>query len=348
MASDHRPTPGALALLQQLERTPWRFGFLQTLRWLDSLRPERPPLGESVRPEDEPIRLGQDPSMIFAPSELAQLDRSQAGTAPRLLVHFFGLVGPQGPLPLHLTDYARDRLRNANDPTFARFLDLFHHRMLSLYYRAWAQAQPAVSLDRPDRHRFSIYLGALEGIGMPTLKARDAMPDPLKLHFTGHLANPSRHPEGLGAILSSYLRLPVRIEEFIGHWLRIPDVCYWRLGRSRDNGILGQSISLGGRVWDHQSKFRIRIGPVCQAAFDSLLPSGDSLKAVRAIVRNYVGDQLDWDLNPVLAEAEVKPVPLGGSGRLGWNTWLMSRPLGRDGHDLKLNPNLNPNLYHEP
>ena len=342
MASDHRPTPGSLALLQRLEQEPWRFGFLQTLRWLDCLEAKSPPLGESTRPQDEPIRLGQAPSMIFAPSELAQLKRPTTGTAPRLLVHFFGLLGPQGPLPLHLTDYARDRLRNANDPTFARFLDLFHHRMLSLYYRAWAQAQPAVSLDRPDRHRFSVYLGALEGIGMPALKDRDAMPDLLKLHFTGHLANPSKHPDGLSAILSAFLQLPVGIEEFIGRWLRIPDEYCWRLGSSVDSGILGQTIAVGGRVWDHQSKFRIRIGPLRQEDFARLLPTGRSLKAVQAIVRNYIGDQLDWDLNPVLAESEVKPIQLGATGRLGWNTWLQSQPLGRDGDDLKLNPS----LYH--
>lgn len=342
MASDHRSTPSTLALFQQLEQAPWRFGFLQTLRWIECLDPQRPLLGESARPQDDPVRLGQEPSMIFAPSELAQVNRPAARTAPRLLVHFFGLLGPQGPLPLHLTDYARDRLRNADDPTLARFLDLFHHRMLSLYYRAWAQAQPAISLDRPERHRFGIYLGALEGIGMPTLQARDAMPDMLKLHFTGHLANPSKHPEGLKAILSAYLGLPVRIDELIGHWLRIPDECRWHLGSSVNSGVLGQTITVGGRVWDHQSKFRIRIGPLCQDDFARLLPGGRSLKAVQAIVRNYLGDQLDWDLNPVLAEPEVKPSQLGGNGRLGWNTWLMSRPLGRDGDDLKLSPN----LYH--
>jgi len=339
MAGDHRSTPGALALLLQLEQTPWRFGFLQTVRWLDCLERERPPLGHSARPQDEPIRLGQEPSMIFAPSELARLERRADDMAPRLLVHFFGLLGPQGPLPLHLTDYARDRLRNVKDPTFARFLDLFHHRMLSLYYRSWAQAQPAVSLDRPEHHRFSIYLGALQGIGMPALKERDAMPDMLKLHFTGLLGNPSKHPEGLGAILSAFLRLPVYIEEFIGHWLQIPEECCWRLGRSINSGALGQTITVGGRIWNHQSKFRIRIGPVCRVDFARLLPSGRSLKAVKAIVRNYVGDQLDWDINPVLAEREAVSIQLGSNGRLGWNTWLMSQPLGRDADDLKLNPN---------
>src|SRR6478609_2460492 len=73
---------------------------------------------------------------------------------PRLYVTFGGMFGPQGPLPLHLTEYARDRIINSADPTFARFLDIFHHRMLSLVYRAWADAQPTVQFDRPESDRF--------------------------------------------------------------------------------------------------------------------------------------------------------------------------------------------------
>ncbi len=101
---------------------------------------------------------------------------------------------------------------------------------------------------------------------------------------------------------------------------------------------MGQTTTLGGRVWDHQSKFRVRIGPLRLADYLPLLPGGDSLARVKAVVRNYVGDQLDWDLSPVLAEAEVPGLKLGAGGRLGWTTWLASGTLGRDGDDLKLDP----------
>ncbi|KAA6187368.1 type VI secretion system baseplate subunit TssG [Thiohalocapsa marina] len=346
MATDHRPTPDALALLSALEREPWRFGFLQTLRALECQHAERPRLGETVRAADDMVRLGQEPSLIFAPAELAALRRSGTGRAPRLLVYFLGLLGPNGPLPLHLTDYARDRLRNAGDATFARFLDLFNHRMLSLFYRAWAQAQPAVSFDRPGKDRFGTYLGSLHGIGMPGYRHRDAMPDLFKLHHSGHLSCQARHAEGLGAILSDYLKLPVRIEEFIGHWLQLPQDCRWRLGESPEAGCLGLTTTIGGRVWDHQSKFRIRVGPLRLSDYLRLLPGGKSLSAVKAIVRNYVGQPLDWDLNPVLARPEVPAIRLGKAGCLGWTTWLTSRPLARDGDDLKLDPNVRPVRAH--
>ncbi len=325
-------------LLEDLRRAPWRFGFCHTLRRLDCLQPERPRIGASPRPADDPVRLGQQPSMRFAPAELAALEQSAGGRPARLLVYFLGLLGPNGPLPLHLTEFARDRLRHASDPTFARFLDLFNHRMLSLLFRGWAQAQPAVSFDRPAQDRFGIYLASLSGTGMPAFQQRDAMPDLAKRHYAGHLSCQTRHAEGLKSILGGLLGLPVRIEEFVGHWLVLPPDCRLRLGETPESGALGQTTTLGGRIWDHQSKFRVRIGPLRLADYLPLLPGGEALARVKAVVRNYVGDQLDWDLRPILAQTEVPSLRLGGGGRLGWTTWLASGPLGRDGDDLKLDP----------
>lgn len=325
-------------LLAALARAPWDFGFCHTLRRLDCLEPERPRIGATLRAANDPVRLGQKPSMRFAPAELAAFEPASGARPPRLLVYFLGLLGPNGPLPLHLTEYARDRQQNARDPTLARFLDVFNHRMLALLYRAWAQAQPAVSFDRPREDRFGTYLASLGGIGMPAFQDRDAMPDLAKRHFAGHLSCQTRHAEGLRSILSVLLGLPVQIEEWIGHWLVLPPDCQLRLGESPESGALGQTATLGGRVWDHQTKFRIRIGPVGLADYLGLLPGNEALERIRAVVRNYVGDQLAWDLNLVLDEPQVPRLQLGASGRLGWTTWLARGPLGRNGDDLKLDP----------
>ena len=128
-------------------------------------------------------------------------------------------------MPLHLTEYARDRIINSGDPTLARFLDVFHHRMLSLVYRAWADAQPTVQFDRPDSDRFAAYIGSLVGIGLPSLEDRDAMPDLAKRYFAGRLVCQARNAEGLQAILSEFFRLPMRLVEFVGRWLPLPDDC---------------------------------------------------------------------------------------------------------------------------
>jgi type VI secretion system protein ImpH len=199
--------------------------------------------------------------------------------------------------------------------------------MLTLFYRGWAQAQPAVSFDRPAQDRFGTYLGAWRDrhAGLP---GRDAMPDLAKRHFAGHLSCQTRHPDGLRSMLAEFLRLPVRIEEFIGHWLVLPPIVGCASARRPARG-LWETTTLGGRVWDHQSKFRVRSVRSAWPITFGLLPGGETLQRIKALVRNYVGDQLDWDLNPVLAAAEVPPLRLGSGGRLGWTTWLASGPLGR-------------------
>ena len=144
-----------------------RFGFFQALRLIECLYRDAPRLGMSRRPGEDPVRLGQDTSMSFESASLSAFEPKTEGRTHRLLVRLFGLLGPNGPLPLHLTEYAQERLRKHKDPSFVRFLDIFHHRMLSLFYRAWANNEPTVSFDRPESDRFADYVGSLEGIGMP-------------------------------------------------------------------------------------------------------------------------------------------------------------------------------------
>ena len=197
MAGAQRKTPDALELFRRLEERPWRYTFYQAMRWVECAHPDKPRLGESRRPADDPIRLAQEPSMSFATSTLSAFGRTGHAVAPRLEVRFFGLLGPNGPMPLHITEFARDRLRNSRDYTLSRFLDIFHHRMLCLFYRAWANAQPAVNLDRPDTDHFADYVGSTFGLGATSQKRRDAVDDGAKLFFAGRFALQTRNAEGL-------------------------------------------------------------------------------------------------------------------------------------------------------
>jgi type VI secretion system protein ImpH len=286
------------------------------------------------------VRLAQEPSAVFAPATLAGWEPAHDGLPPRLLVHFFGLFGPDGALPLHLTEYARDRRRNHRDPSFQRFADIFHHRALSLFYRAWADARPTVSFDRPEEDRFALYVGALIGLGIDSLRDRDAMPDRTKLHFAGLLANQTRHPEGLAAILSDFFRTQVRVESFIGAWLALPPSDHTRLAEAPRTGTLGQTALLGRRVWSRQHKFRVVIGPLPLADYLRLLPDGTSFHRLIPVVRTYAGDALEWDVSLILRRDAVPPTRLGdrqtGGGRLGWTTWLMPRRSSADAADLFL------------
>jgi type VI secretion system protein ImpH len=329
----------AAALLDALARAPGQFDFFQALRRLDSLAgggPRQPRFGAAWRPADESIRLGQEPDLTFAPSSLANLRAGDGEAPPRLAVNFFGLLGPNGPLPLHLTEYARDRLRNAADPTMSRFLDLFHHRMLLFFYRAWAAGQPTVSRDRPRADRFEHYIGALPGLALAAVRSKDSFPHTARLYYAGLLSSHSRNAEGLAAMVQDFFAMPARVAEFAGGWIDLPAAHRWRLGGRQKLGRLGLSTIVGARAWTSQQKFQLVLGPLTRAQFQRMLPGGPSLPKLVALVRSYIGDELVWDLRLVLAERIEEPLRLGMS-RLGWTAWLGRAAAGQR-EDLVLDP----------
>jgi len=335
----------ALNFLSAVSREPYRYDFYQTLRRLECLYPTRPRWGTALRPIDEPVRLGQEPELAFAPAPLASLDLGREGAPPRLHVRLFGLLGPNGPMPIHITEYVRHRLRHANDPTLSRFLDLLHHRFIALFYRAWAQAQPHVNRDRAGQDRYKVYVGAFVGVAPSALRERDSVLDVAKLFHAGTLVRQVRNAEGLAAILRQFFGVPARVEEFVGHWMRLAKPDYTRLGR-RGAG-LGEGAVAGARVWDHQSKFRIHLGPLTLAQYESFLPvktagpeekdaSRSHLRKLVDWVRFYLCFELDWDVRLHLRRDEVPALTLGRAGRLGWTTWLGRRRSTTDAGDLVL------------
>lgn len=325
MAGAHRTSTQAVEWRRALSAHPRRFEFYAAMRLLESLHPELPRIGRASRPAHEPVRLGQEPSLAFATSMLADFVSGDGPAADRLDVLFFGLFGPNGPLPLHLTEYARDRERHEQDATFRRFADVFHHRMLSLFYRAWADAQPAVSFDRAEDDRFFAYLGSLIGIGEPSAWGRDDLPDHARVYMSGLLAMQNRPAEGLRIAVEEYLGVPVDLQEFIGEWLKVPEANWLRLGVSRESGLLGITTTAGARTWYCQGRVRIVCGPLDFTDFSRLLPSGSSLARLDALVRSYAGFEVEWELQLVLESAEVPSVRLGMTGELGWTTWLGTR-----------------------
>jgi len=323
MAGENGNKTEAVVLLKEIQQTPYRFGFFQVVRRINCRFEDMALTGMAFRPSEDPIRFTQTPYTNFAPSTLSSLDFRGARGVPRLAQRFLGLFGPNGPLPTHLTEYARDRLRHHHDSTFASFADMFHHRAVSLFYRAWAQGQPTVQYDRPGQDRFSVYVGALAGLGMPAFRDADEMPHAAKLHFTGHLSSLPRHATGLASLLESYFKVPARIVEFVAHWLTIPPRDHLKLGSNPDLGRLGMNAVLGEKVWQRQDKFQICLGPLNLDEYESFLPAGKSFKTLVAAVRNYLGLELLWEIR-LLLEGSEKPVTcLGKQGALGWTSWLV-------------------------
>ena len=329
--------PNTLDLLPRLAAEAHRFDFFQAVRLLENAHPDLPRVGSSLRPRDDAVRFGQDPDLIFFPTTLRAFDIS-CDTPPRLSVNFFGLLGPNGPMPTYLTEYVRDRSRNAGDPTFARFLDVFHHRMASLFYRGWAVAQPVVSLDRDNGDRFSTYVGSTFGIGEAALRNRDTLPDFAKLHFAGLLSGPTRHAAGLRLVLRRFFGIPADVVENVGHWLLLPPQSLSRIGTKNEGAALGVGTVLGARAWDRQHRFRVVLGPLPMADYLRFLPGGASLPRLVDWIRNYVRDPLEWDLNLQLRREEVPRLTLERRQRLGYTTWLLSGGARDDAKQLVIKP----------
>ncbi len=365
MASTHRtttdpvnePNPKPKNWKDELHEEPWRFEFLQVLRRFENEHSAYPRLGTSSHPADDPVRLRQSPGMEFAPANLSEFHPAEAVDAEQvdqepatdeLFVRFFGLLGPNGPLPLHLTEYALERERHFDDHTFRAFLDVFHHRMLMLFYRGWAAAQPTVQYDRPEEDHFGVVMGSLLGIGLPSQRNLSAVPDATKLHFAGHLSRQTRNAEGFVSLLRHIFQVPVEVESFTGHWINIPETAQTQLGEPSVSNQLGMSAVLGDTLWDRQSRCRVILGPMSASLFRRLMPAGDLHSLLASAITDYVGDELACDVTLVLNARDVPQTRLGfenepngqGGCELGFNTWLLSSEESSDRSDLTLSDEL--------
>jgi type VI secretion system protein ImpH len=336
MARHTRQTLDPVALEAALRDRPFDFEFFEAMRRLECAYPDRPRLGHSIKPAEDPVRLAHAATLEFPPRSIERFEPGVAGAPGRLHGFFLGLFGPNGPLPLHLTEHAVDRQRNAKDPTFVAFADIFHHRMLSLFYRAWADSQPTVQYDRPEQDRFRTYVGALIGIATPQLEGRDALPDEYKRFFAGRLVPQARNAEGLKGFLEHYFGAPVAVLEFVASWMQLPGDAHLRMGRSM--AAMGLNTTLGAQVRGAQQRFRLRIGPLSLNEFNRFLPGGDALGQLVAAVKMYVGIEKGWDVQLVLKKEDVPTTQLGQSGRMGFSTWMGRYPKPVDADQVVLTP----------
>ncbi len=328
------------ALSERLLLEPHRFGFFQGVRLLELFAPERPGVGRDGPPSAESVRFVAEASLAFPASEVLDLESVDDERPARMTVRHMGLTGPQGTLPRHYTTLVMERLRQ-RDRTLADFLDLFNHRLVSLFFRAWSKYRLHLGA-RPDaRDALATYLYSLFGMGTPGLHGRLAVDDRALLLYTGLLAQQPRSATGLVALLSDYFDgLPVGVRQFVGQWLALDPDGLTSLRLHGGNNRLGVDAVIGSRVWHTQSRFRVLLGPMAYARFCAFLPPGRASREVLALTRFFVGLELDFEFRLVLRADEVPPCQLGSTGplatRLGWSTWLVSRPASHDADDVRL------------
>lgn len=328
------------AALRGWSAEPWAFDYFAVMRRLESVAKTTPRWGRALLPGAEPVRVGQEPSLSFAPASFSRFEPATAHSPPRLRQQFFGYIGPNGPLPVHLSDFIRERSLNHGDPTWLAFLDSFSHRFSLHFYRAWAQSRPAVALDRPGEDRFRLQIGALVGIGAPGRVERDEIHDDARLHFSGWLARRVHNVESVESVLCCYFGVPVKLERWVGHWMSLPAGELTRLGQGESSRSMGMGAMLGTRAWDRQHRVRLHMGPLTLAQYRMFLPIGDARPVLQRWMQQLLGDELEWDAELVLEKAQVPLTRLGdakgNAPRLGWVSWLGQRARSRDAADVRI------------
>lgn len=311
-------------MLGHLKREPWRYNWLALMRRIGA-DPAIDPIGTAQRPGAEPFRLGQQPSLSFAPSEIADArERDDGRLFLRLLS--LGMLGPNGPLPIHMTEIAREREVNRRDSTLVDFLDIFHHRFLTQFYLAWASTQATAGLDRPGAtsETFSFYVGALAGLD-PTLLETAAVPFHAHLVASVHTAREHHDNDGMQQTLAQFFQVPVDIEPFAFHWMELPPEEISRLSVPGEASTLGGAV-LGEVIPDRQHRFRIVMGPLELAQYLRFTPNGEDLPLLIDLVRGFVGKSRHWQLELTLKASAATPATAGAEQQLGWSTWLGSNP----------------------
>ncbi len=309
--------------------------FFQAVRRIEARHPELPRVGHARQTSAEAVRIYQATEMDFAASTLETIGGQ--GDYTEIRQRFFGLLGPHGPMPYHWTEHVRGQVRHDHDATTESFLNIFNHRMATLFYRAWASSRGVVQRDRPEEDRFHDYLAALTG-AWESDDTRQARGDEeaadgsheLRAHFVGRFAGQRRNAEGLRAVLSTALATKVEVQQFTLQHLRLaPEdltilssktpAGQQQLGRS---GVLGRSAVLGRSVPDRSTKITVVIGPLQHERFAQLVPGGQQHAELRRLIHSYLGDGMNCRVVLSVVSQAAQPIALGNSGQLGISGWV--------------------------
>ena len=343
MASQGRAEDTTLAqaeLEQEILEDPTSFEFFQAVRVLQKLFPDRSRVGDFADPKEEVARFAANTTIAFPASEIQTLDIEPDGQL-KLTVNFMGLTGPVGVLPLYYSLLVAERAR-ARDRALRDFLDIFNHRFVSLFYRAWEKNRFAIGYERDESDIVTEHLSDLVGLGTEGVKDLFNVPDASFVFYSGLLGQQGRPAVALEQLLGDYFDVPVEVEQFVGGWYPLAATNQCALGdETGASSQLGTGAVAGDEIWDQQARVRIRIGPLDRRRYDEFLPGRKAFDSLRTLTRFFCEDRFDFEVQLVLVKEEVPPCVLGTEGEaatpLGWGTWMRSVPFSHDADDTVLN-----------
>lgn len=337
--------PGRYGAVEALlHKTPQEFEFFQAVRLFERILPGRAPVGRFVSPLKEVLRFAAHASIPFPASQIQRVDwpETPGAAAPRVVINFMGLAGPSGLLPLYYTEMIVDRVRQ-KDYALRDFLDIFNHRMVSLFYQAWEKYRFTIAYERGERDRFSHHLMDLIGMGSKRLENRLTLRDDSLLFYAGMLSLHARSAAVLQRIIWDYFDVPVEVQQFVGAWHRLNESNLCRFETSFDgkggtaSEQLGGGAIVGDEIWNQQSGVRIKLGPLSLDEYLDFLPSGTAHEPLKILAKFVARGELDFEVQLILKKDEVPPCQLeaadGSRPRLGWTSWAKTQPMRADASD---------------
>jgi type VI secretion system protein ImpH len=327
-------------LHQELFDEPYLFDFFQAMRLLERLFPDKTAVGRSATPNEEPVRFRSRVSLKFPASEIHELNQKYDEIADQekveMFINFMGMLGIVGAMPMPYTELAVDRARYG-DTSLWSFLDIFTHRSVSSFYRAWEKYRFPVQYERGNDD-FTAYLFDFIGLGTRGLRGRMDLDDESLLPYGGLIAQRPHSATALEQILADYFRIKAKVIQFYGQWLILDNESITRIGTA--NNALGLNTIVGTQVWDYQSKFRVVLGALTFREFQAFLPSGTAYKPMLSVINFMIGGELDFDVQLKLKAKEVPSCILTTRAKrrpmLGWTSWLKSKPFLEDDEQVIL------------
>lgn len=297
---------------------------------------EGKPLGIESSPMRERFRLAQELSLNFATSSVASANYDAGNDRLQVVIRCLGMLGPNGALPIVLTEHIQRRVRSKRDKTLYAFINALQHRLFTLFYRAWALNQQCVDYSWGERSRHRNRIAALAGVHDAHKEHPCCIEPQAFIYYCGIFGGYTANRDDLVAFLNDYFDVPFKLIEFIGNWLVIAKEDRSQLGRSANTTTLGVNLVLGERIWNAHLCYRIHIGPVDHDDFLRFLPNYPSFYKLKDCLFKYVGGHYDCILSMTLRAESVPSISFGKKSYLGWNTWMGKRKEKEDANNFSL------------